>query len=90
MPISIKNPEVEQLARQVTSITGETMTEAIRVSLTERRARLTRGQSSESRLAHLLDYLEVEVWPLIPKSELGRELSRDEEDEILGYGPAGV
>jgi hypothetical protein len=30
------------------------------------------------------------VWATIPKEELGRRLSRAEEDEILGYGPDGV
>ena len=31
-----------------------------------------------------------EVWPRIPADQLGRRLSRREEDEILGYGPEGV
>jgi hypothetical protein len=30
------------------------------------------------------------MWPLAPASERGRRLTRDEEDEILGYGPEGV
>ena len=35
-------------------------------------------------------FLESEVWPKIPDDEKGRRLSHDEEDELLGYGPAGV
>ena len=38
----------------------------------------------------LLEYLETNVWPTIPAGELGRVLTREEEDEILGYGPEGV
>ena len=42
------------------------------------------------RRARVLRFLEKKVWPTIPKDELGRRLSREEEDNILGYGPAGV
>jgi hypothetical protein len=38
----------------------------------------------------LRPYLEEEVWPQAPPCQLGRRLSREEEDEILGYGPGGV
>lgn len=37
-----------------------------------------------------LRYLEEEVWPKAPEGQIGRRLSREEEDEILGYGPGGV
>jgi antitoxin VapB len=33
--------------------------------------------------------MERNVWPLIPSGQLGRVLSREEEDQILGYGPEG-
>ena len=36
-----------------------------------------------------LHYLEREVWPGLPPSQIGRTLTRQEEDEILGYGPEG-
>lgn len=35
-----------------------------------------------------LRYLAEEVWPKAPPGQLGRRLSREEENEILGYGPA--
>jgi hypothetical protein len=35
-------------------------------------------------------YLEEELWPTAPPDQLGRRLSREEEDDILGYGPGGV
>jgi antitoxin VapB len=34
-------------------------------------------------------YLERSVWPLVPAGELGRVLTREEENQILGYGPEG-
>jgi len=37
----------------------------------------------------LREYLEKNVWPFVPASELGRVLSREEEDQILGFGPEG-
>jgi hypothetical protein len=30
------------------------------------------------------------VWPSLPKDQVGRRLSRADEDDILGYGPGGV
>jgi antitoxin VapB len=33
--------------------------------------------------------LERKVWPVMPAGELGRVMSREEEDRILGYGPQG-
>mgnify|MGYP003338731625 CR=1 FL=1 len=35
-------------------------------------------------------FLEKNVWPTLPKDQIGRPLSRSEKDEILGYGPGGV
>ncbi|HEX3926612.1 MAG TPA: type II toxin-antitoxin system prevent-host-death family antitoxin [Gemmatimonadales bacterium] len=32
-------------------------------------------------------FLEQEVWPLVPKEELGQSLAAPEADAILGYGP---
>ena len=34
----------------------------------------------------LREYMERDVWPLVPASELGRVLTREEEDRILGDG----
>lgn len=90
MALNIKNPEVESLADAVAEMAGETKTEAIRRALAERRDRL-RLQSSQLRAGDsFLRYLAEEVWPKAPANQVGRRLSREEEDEILGYGPAGV
>jgi hypothetical protein len=48
------------------------------------------GSKPEDREARALRFLEDEVWPRIPADQLGRRLTPDEEDEILGFGPEGV
>jgi len=89
MGLNIKNIEVERLANEVASLANETKTEAIRRALLERRARFqARGGKASSRKG-LREYLEQNVWPMVPVAELGRVMSRGEEDEILGYGPQG-
>ena len=89
MALNLKNPEVERLAAEVSKLTGESKTEAIRRALLERRGRL-KGQPPGERRAHVLAFLQAKVWPTIPADQLGRRLTRAEEDEILGYGPGGV
>ncbi|MCC7417837.1 MAG: type II toxin-antitoxin system VapB family antitoxin [Acidobacteria bacterium] len=89
MPLNIKNPDVERLAAEVARLTGESKTEAIRRALDERRRRLER-RSPDLRRARVLGLLERKVWPTLPKGERGRRLTRAEEDDILGYGSAGV
>lgn len=90
MALNIKNDEVERLAAEVAGMAGETKTEAIRRALSERRQRLAYRISPGGREAHALQFLEREVWPRIPADQLGRSLTRSEEDQILGYGPEGV
>jgi antitoxin VapB len=89
MGLNIKNAEVERLASEVAGLARETKTEAIRRALLERRARLQARAGRPAGGKGLRDYLERNVWPMIPPAELGRVLSREEEDQILGYGPEG-
>jgi len=89
MPLNIKNAEVERLATEVSRLTGESKTEAIRRALEERRRRL-RHKSDDRRRQRVLHFLERTVWPTLPKRERGRRLTRAEKDEILGYGRGGV
>lgn len=89
MGLNIKNPEVEALATEVARLARETKTEAIRRALVERKARLQTHGGTSSHRPGLTEFLEKSVWPMIPPAELGRTLSRDEEDRILGYGPEG-
>lgn len=48
MPVSIKNPETEKLARKLAALTGETITDTVRVSLEQRYARIQRENSGRS------------------------------------------
>ena len=89
MPLNLKNADVERLATEVAELTGESKTEAIRKALEERRRRL-KGAAVPERRDRMLRFLKAKVWSGIPKKELGRRLSRREEDDILGYGPEGV
>ena len=89
MALNLKNADVERLASDVARLTGESKTEAIRRALEERRRRLG-GTAPAERRARVLRLLRSRVWPSIPKTALGRRLSREEEDAILGYGPEGV
>jgi antitoxin VapB len=90
MALSIKSPEVEDLVEELARMTGESKTEAVRRALVERRERLRLQRGGRERGSDFLRFLEEEVWPKAPPSQLGRRLSREEEDEILGYGPEGV
>jgi antitoxin VapB len=89
MALNIKNIEVERLAGEVASLAHETKTEAIRRALVERRARLQARAGKPGGRKSLREYMEQNVWPMIPPGELGRTISREEEDQILGYGPEG-
>ncbi len=89
MALNIKNEDAERLAGEVAEMAGETKTEAIRRALEERRARLALAEGARPA-ARLRRFLEEELWPAIPEAELGRRLTPDEEDAILGYGPEGV
>jgi antitoxin VapB len=84
MALSIKSTEVEELVTAVAALTGESKTEAVRRALVERRERLSLQSAHRERGDDFLRYLEEEVWPKAPAGQLGRRLSREEEDEILG------
>ena len=89
MGLNIKNPEVERLAGEVAALARETKTEAIRRALLERRARIRLQGGVAGARKGLRDYLLRNVWPMIPPAELGRVLSHEEEDRILGYENQG-
>lgn len=67
MALNLKNEEVARLVVEVTAITGESKTEAIRQALRERKQRLGVRQSGESRITRLNLFLENELWPSVPK-----------------------
>jgi antitoxin VapB len=90
MAISIKNAEVERLIDEISALTGEGKTETVRKALEERRERLAFRITNENKANRLRRFLEQEVWPVIPEEDLGRKLTKEEEEAILGYGEEGV
>lgn len=89
MALNIKDPVTEELAADVARLTGENKTRAIRVALAERKARLEMAGATAATPG-IRQLLEDEIWPLVPPAELGRRLTREEEDAILGYGSDGL
>lgn len=80
MPLSIRNSEVEALARDLAQSQGTSLTAEILLSLQERRARLTGAQvARKARLLAVID--RVSRLPV---------LDQRGADEILGYGAEGV
>ncbi len=90
MALSIKNAEVERLATEVAQLTGESKTEAVRRALEDRRSRLAFQVTDRDRAGRIDRFLEQELWPRVPRAALGRRLTREEEEAILGYGAEGV
>jgi antitoxin VapB len=82
MAINIKDQQTDQLAREVAKQTGESLTEAIRVSLEERLQRLSgrrRAPTQREKLREILIRLDT-----LPRAD------RRSEDEILGYDEHGI
>jgi len=88
--MNIKNDKVERLAEELAHMTGESKTAAILRALEERKERIALGPSGKHRLAQVLDFLEREIWPRIPRKLLGRRVTKKERERILGYGRGGV
>jgi len=89
MALNIKDPETVRLATEVAEMTGESKTGAIRSALADRKQRLAYGTTKRDRLKDLRRLLEEEIWPFIPKSVLGRKVTKKERERILGYGKEG-
>lgn len=91
MPLNIKDPETERLAREVAAMTGESKTGAVRQALRERRQRLVLSRGGlPDKSARIMAILERQIWPELPSGVRGHPMSREEEDAILGLGPEGA
>ncbi|HEU0169672.1 MAG TPA: type II toxin-antitoxin system VapB family antitoxin [Chloroflexota bacterium] len=89
MALNIKDPETARLAAEVAAMAGESKTRAVRVALEERKRRLELEGRKPKR--SLREFLEQEVWPLIPPEQRGQPpMTKAEREQILGYGPDGV
>jgi antitoxin VapB len=90
MALNIKNPEVERLATEVAELAHETKTEAIRKALEDRRLKLKVQATPKDKTKGIYEYLERYIWPYIPDDLRGKGITKEEREEILGYGPDGV
>ena len=88
--LNIKNRETEELAAEVARMTGESKTEAIRRSLADRRERLERDRDEPDREERIRRFLAEEIWAVVPPEVLGKSISKQELEEILGYDEDGV
>lgn len=82
MPLNIKDPETDRLARELASATGESLTAAIAEALRERLERVG-GRPRGQDLVAELDLIAGRC------AELPVIDDRTEE-EILGYGESGL
>lgn len=78
------------LVRRLIELTGESQHDAVHRSVDERYRRLTGPATAAERRQQRLNSLESSVWRYLPSAAAGRALSREDEDEILGYGKEGV
>ena len=83
MALSLKDPETDKLARQVANLTGETLTEAVRTSLSERlaRERLKHGRPASLR---------AEVAAIVRRVAALPSLDERTAEEIIGYDENGL
>jgi antitoxin VapB len=76
MAQDIEDTEAEQLAAEVAEVTG---------TANERKSSAGRGKPKSMQ-----EWLETEIWPRIPEEERGKRLTKEEVEDILGFGPEGV
>lgn len=82
MAFSIKNPETDRLARKLSTVTGETLTDVVKNSLKERLERIAARRIGRS-LADELDEIARRCAAL-------PVLDTRSADEILGYDEHGL
>jgi antitoxin VapB len=85
--MSIKNPELERLAEELSRLTNSSKTEVIRQALREKKERLTIGGPALRR-ERLMSFLENRIWPTLPKGA-SRRWTKKEEERALGFGKHG-
>jgi antitoxin VapB len=83
MPLSIKDPEADRLARAVAQRTGETLTQAVINSLRDRLARMEQRTQD-------IDTLVEDVLAIGRHCAALPVLDERSDEEILGYDEHGV
>jgi antitoxin VapB len=83
MPLSIKAPEADRLARQLAATTGETITDAVIVAMRERLVREEHKRGNKgARLA--------EIRAIIDHCSSLPILDERSEDQIMGWDENGL
>lgn len=82
MPLNIKHPEADRLARALAQKTGETITEAVLQALRERLQRETGRREPAS--------LREDLRRIQSRFVAGRRSDAGSADEILGYDEHGL
>ncbi len=83
MALSLKDKETDRLAREVAALTGETLTDAVRIALAERLARERFRRGQPTRLADQLAALGHECAAL-------PDFDTRSPAEIVGYDDTGL
>jgi hypothetical protein len=94
MALTIKDKETEALVAKIASLTGESEAEAVRIAMRERVERLEleaprprRADDPRRSPEAFREWLETEIWSLLPPEALGGPpMTKAERAEILGYG----
>lgn len=87
MGLNIKNQAVEKLATELASQIRETKTAAIRRALEEMKLRLSLRGGDSKKQERLQEFLKREIWPAFVGQ---RPVSKEEREQILGFGEKGV
>jgi len=79
--LNIKDADTDRLAREVAALTGESITDAVRVSLEQRLGILRRKAAVTSA---------TDLTQIIARGRQRQRLDHRTEDEILGYDRDGL
>lgn len=81
MAINIKDPDTDRLARELAELAGQPITQAVRVAIEERLARLRR---------HSVVADGPDLGGIITRGRQRRLLDERDENDLLGYGDDGL
>ena len=82
MPLNIKDPDTHALAKRLASLTGESLTKAVKLAIQERLAQVEKTQGT-TRLADELDHIALHCAGL-PRRD------RRSAEQIIGYDEYGL
>ena len=82
MALNIKDPETDRLARELAQATGESITEAAKIAIEERVARVRARKEAGT--------VRVDLDDLIERARAAIVLDDRSPDEIMGYDDDGL